>query len=70
VADVQDFTESTSWYRERGVPYRRGYLLYGPPGCGKTSFIQVKGVTKSILSKSTVAFLPKMEMMHIILNFN
>ena len=23
-----------------GIPYRRGYLLYGPPGCGKTSFIQ------------------------------
>lgn len=22
-----------------GIPYRRGYLLYGPPGCGKTSFI-------------------------------
>lgn len=23
-----------------GIPYRRGYLLYGPPGSGKTSFIQ------------------------------
>lgn len=22
-----------------GVPYRRGYLLYGPPGCGKSSLI-------------------------------
>lgn len=22
-----------------GVPYRRGYLLHGPPGCGKTSFV-------------------------------
>jgi chaperone BCS1 len=23
-----------------GVPYRRGYLLHGPPGTGKSSFTQ------------------------------
>ena len=23
----------------RGIPYRRGYLMHGPPGCGKSSFI-------------------------------
>jgi len=39
VGDVQDFIDSPAWYRERGIPYRRGYLLHGPPGCGKTSFI-------------------------------
>jgi chaperone BCS1 len=27
-----------NWYNERGLPYRRGYLLYGPPGTGKSSF--------------------------------
>ncbi len=26
--------------RVSGIPYRRGYLLHGPPGSGKTSFIQ------------------------------
>ncbi|KAL7788198.1 BCS1 N terminal domain-containing protein [Trichoderma ceciliae] len=25
------------WYANRGIPYRRGYLLYGPPGTGKSS---------------------------------
>ena len=38
--DMQDFTESSKWYIDRGIPYRRGYLLYGPPGSGKSSFIQ------------------------------
>jgi mitochondrial chaperone BCS1 len=40
VTDVQDFMKSEKWYSERGIPYRRGYLLYGPPGTGKSSFIQ------------------------------
>lgn len=40
VADVKDFLLSGDWYHRRGIPYRRGYLLYGPPGSGKTSYIQ------------------------------
>lgn len=38
--DVQKFITKPHWYIERGIPYRRGYLLHGPPGCGKTSFIK------------------------------
>ncbi|GAA6008378.1 bifunctional AAA family ATPase chaperone/translocase BCS1 [Rhodotorula paludigena] len=40
VQDVQAFMQRGKWYSERGIPYRRGYLLYGPPGSGKSSFIQ------------------------------
>jgi chaperone BCS1 len=40
VDDVKDFLASSSWYNDRGIPYRRGYLLHGPPGTGKSSFIQ------------------------------
>ncbi|KAI9319110.1 BCS1 N terminal-domain-containing protein [Dichotomocladium elegans] len=40
VADVRAFIGNGKWYNERGIPYRRGYLLYGPPGSGKSSFIQ------------------------------
>ncbi|KAJ1728857.1 Complex III assembly protein translocase and chaperone [Coemansia biformis] len=40
VADVRDFIANGKWYDDRGIPYRRGYLLHGPPGSGKTSFIQ------------------------------
>ncbi|KAF2803785.1 mitochondrial chaperone BCS1 [Mytilinidion resinicola] len=40
VEDLQAFLEARTWYLDRGIPYRRGYLLYGPPGTGKSSFIQ------------------------------
>lgn len=39
VEDAQDFLASKGWYAERGIPFRRGYLLYGAPGSGKTSLI-------------------------------
>jgi len=37
--DVQDFLDPgmRRWYAKRGIPYRRGYLLSGPPGTGKSS---------------------------------
>ncbi|RWS29723.1 hypothetical protein B4U80_02691, partial [Leptotrombidium deliense] len=38
--DIEDFAKSEEWYCEHGIPYRRGYLLYGPPGCGKSSFVK------------------------------
>ena len=34
--DVSEFISSADWYLERGIPYRRGYLLHGPPGSGKS----------------------------------
>ncbi|KAF8892220.1 P-loop containing nucleoside triphosphate hydrolase protein [Infundibulicybe gibba] len=39
LSDALDFMESKSWYATRGIPFRRGYLLYGVPGSGKTSII-------------------------------
>lgn len=38
-ADVKRFMTRGWWYAERGIPYRRGYLLHGSPGSGKSSFI-------------------------------
>ncbi|KAL0089250.1 P-loop containing nucleoside triphosphate hydrolase protein [Phycomyces blakesleeanus] len=39
VSDAKEFLVSEKWYSDRGIPYRRGYLLYGTPGSGKTSFV-------------------------------
>lgn len=39
LADCKDFLQSEDWYAERGIPFRRGYLLHGVPGSGKTSLI-------------------------------
>ncbi|KAJ7088644.1 P-loop containing nucleoside triphosphate hydrolase protein [Mycena epipterygia] len=39
IDDARDFLRSKEWYAARGIPFRRGYLLYGAPGSGKTSFI-------------------------------
>lgn len=37
LADCQEFLNDPAFYEERGIPYRRGYLLYGVPGAGKSS---------------------------------
>lgn len=37
IKDVQAFHSKKEWYKELGIPYRRGYLLYGIPGSGKSS---------------------------------
>lgn len=39
ISDLQRFFGRRPWYAERGIPWRRGYLLYGPPGTGKTTLI-------------------------------
>jgi len=38
--DYESFFARESWFRSLKLPFRRGYLLHGPPGNGKTSVIR------------------------------
>lgn len=39
IEDVRRFIQAEQWYVDRGIPYRRGIMLYGPPGNGKSSAV-------------------------------
>ena len=39
ISDASRFFSGESWYRERGLPYRRGYLFAGVPGSGKSTLV-------------------------------
>jgi SpoVK/Ycf46/Vps4 family AAA+-type ATPase len=39
IDDAKRFIASREWYLQRGLPYRRGYLLHGKPGMGKSSTV-------------------------------
>jgi len=37
---INFFINNEQWYKDRGIPYTLGILLWGEPGCGKTGFIK------------------------------
>ena len=37
VREAKRWSETEDWHLERGLPWRRGYLLHGQPGTGKTA---------------------------------
>jgi len=39
-SDFQFYISNKKWFRKAHLPYRRGYLLHGPPGNGKTTAVR------------------------------
>ncbi|SAM04449.1 hypothetical protein [Absidia glauca] len=43
--DAKDFLRRKDWYADRGIPYRHGCLLSGPPGTPQQKYIRMKNLT-------------------------
>ena len=40
VQDVKWFMGSEEWYNDKGIPWKRGYIMHGVTGSGKTSLVK------------------------------
>lgn len=40
IESARRWKASREWYLDRGIPWKRGWLLYGPPGTGKTAVVR------------------------------
>ena len=40
VTEIEQWTHDVEWYRQRGIPWKRGLCLHGAPGNGKTSLVR------------------------------
>ncbi len=37
IREIRIWRNNKAWYQERGIPWKRGWLCFGPPGTGKTA---------------------------------
>ena len=53
--DFESFLKREGWFKQHRLPFRRGYLFYGPPGNGKTSVLRVMA-SHPLISAHTLDF--------------
>jgi SpoVK/Ycf46/Vps4 family AAA+-type ATPase len=59
--DFEMFFERERWFRDMGLPFRRGYLLHGPPGCGKSTAIRAMITSRGLTAYTMRFFAPRVD---------
>jgi hypothetical protein len=54
--DFESFFERETWFRENRLPFRRGYLLHGPPGNGKSTAIRAMMTSRGLTAHTLRLF--------------
>ncbi|KXS94560.1 hypothetical protein AC578_7519 [Pseudocercospora eumusae] len=57
IKDVEGFFDSRETYAEYGVSWKRGIIMHGTPGCGKT--ISIKALMNSLQSRNVASLYVK-----------
>ncbi|KAF2158619.1 hypothetical protein M409DRAFT_71559 [Zasmidium cellare ATCC 36951] len=57
IKDVEGFFDSRQIYEEYSVPWKRGIILHGTPGCGKT--ISIKALMNSLQTRNVASMYVK-----------
>ncbi|UJO24658.1 uncharacterized protein CLAFUR5_13631 [Fulvia fulva] len=57
INDVENFFDSRAVYEEYSVPWKRGIILHGTPGCGKT--ISIKALMNSLQKRNVASMYVK-----------
>lgn len=55
VGEIQSFWSKQDAFAAHGLPFKRGILLYGPPGSGKTSCLQL--VVRDVVKRGGLVFM-------------
>jgi len=56
--DFESFFERQAWFLENKLPFRRGYLLHGPPGNGKSTAVRAMMTSKALTAYTMRFFDP------------
>src|ERR1035441_2928463 len=54
--DFESFFEREAWFRANKLPFRRGYLLHGPPGNGKSTAVRAMMTSRGLTAYTTRLF--------------